>query len=87
LNTFLSGTAVDRMDWWDTFEPTNSAATAVQHVSGQPRTLEEWVWQTLESVAGGASVRPVDEDDEQVSVDAEECHLVSMVSSITFASR
>ena len=83
----LEDSVISRIGWWRPLEPNDvtipNGGAQVNPV--QVTSLEEWVWQTLDSVAGAASVVSEDEDDE-VEVVEEETHLVTMVSSITFSA-
>ena len=89
MSAFWQGTAIERTDWFSPSDPQGVSHTPPRHARDttvRARTLEEWVWQTLESVAGGAGARSIDAEDEAPEPNQGDEHLVSMVTSITFSS-
>ena len=88
MASFSDNTAIARVDWWQPLGPSGASETN-RLIGGATRamTLEDWVWQTLDGIAGAAGVKALD-DEESEEPTSQECaeHLVSMVSSITFSA-
>jgi hypothetical protein len=88
LKSFGDNTAIARVDWWQPLKPggVTSSELSADGSMVTATTLEEWVWQTLDGIAGGAGIKPVEEEEEEASSVEDSEHLVNMVSSITFSS-
>jgi len=88
LRPFDDNTAIARLDWWQPFKPGEvSSGGVVAAPAGSATSLEDWVWRTLDGIAGAAGVKALeDEEKEEPSPVDDSEHLVSMVASITFSS-
>ena len=74
------------MDWFSPIDVADSRPVKAPTETLRARSLEEWVWQTLESVAGGAHAKSQDVEEEAPQPTDQDEHLVSMVTSITISS-
>ena len=87
MRSFDDSIAIARVDWWQPLRPGAGALNeGAQSSMLTAATLEDWVWQTIDGIAGAAGVKAEEEEDEEASTPDDSEHLVSMVSSITFSS-
>lgn len=88
LRSFGDNTAIARLDWWQPLASgTDDNSMARVDLASRATSLEDWVWQTLDGIAGAAGVKAIEEEEESepTAMEGSE-HLVSMVSSITFSA-